>query len=237
MMTRRRGPAKRLLILPALLLIGLIVGLHLVRDATARDLDPTLRIDALPRVAGDVMRCTRSDDETVLHEIRSQLDPGGRVTSGMVLACPTAYDGLEVRYVGELVGDLLERDAGTWVMVNDDDYALEVGPLATHRHQRGTNTGLTVWLPHALRGHVTGLGGPGQRGDVVELRGQIMRTDPADGGGLTLRADSLTLLAAATPVEDPLDLPQGLLALGAAGGGAGLWLLRHRTLRPPRGRS
>lgn len=230
MTARRSGPAKRLLILPALLLVGLIVGLHLVRDATARDLDPTLRIDALPPVAGDAMRCTRSDDETVIQDIRRHLDPGGRVTSSMVLACPAAYESLEVLYVGELVGDLLERDAGAWVMVNDDDYALDVGPLATHRHQHGTNAGLTVWLPDALLGHVTGLGGPGQRGDVVELRGRIMRTDPADGGGLTLRADSLTLLAATTPADDPLDLPQALLALGAAGAGAGLWLLRRRNL-------
>jgi hypothetical protein len=67
-----------------------------------------------------------------------------------VTSCPAAYDGHRVTYVGELVGDLLRREGGAWVLVNDDDYALRVGPLPAHPELRGTNSGLSVWLPDPL---------------------------------------------------------------------------------------
>jgi hypothetical protein len=76
---------------------------------------------------------------------------------------------------------------------------------------------------------VTGLGRPNVRGDVVEIVGVVHRTDPADGEGLTLRADHVRVLAPAHPVDEPLDLPQLWFALGASGVAATLWLVRRRA--------
>ena len=39
---------------------------------------------------------------------------------------------------------------GAWVLVNDDAYALDVGPLQGHSQFRGGNSGLSVWLPAPL---------------------------------------------------------------------------------------
>jgi hypothetical protein len=146
-----------------------------------------------------------------------------RVTSAQVLGCPVAFDGRSVTFVGELVGDLLTRDGGAWVLVNDDDYALELGPLPSHRDRRGTNSGLSVWLPEGLHRQVTGLGGPGQRGDLVRIDGVVRRADRSDGGGLTLRADSLEVLSPAAPVEEPLNVAQVWLAVGALATAAAVW--------------
>lgn len=228
-MSRPRQPIAGLLLLPVLLIVGLLVVLHLVRDATAQPPAPDLVVDALPPVVGEPTRCTRQGEPDVVQELRSGHVPGGRITSALVTSCPAAYDGQEVLYAGELVGDLLHRDGGAWVMVNDDDYALEVGPLSGHDDPRGTNSGLSVWLPDDLLDDITGLGQPGQRGDVVAVHGRIVRTDPHDGGGLTLRADAMTIEAPATPVGADFDLPQALFALAAAGVGGLLWTVRRRS--------
>lgn len=232
-MTRRQGPAKRLLVLPALLVVGLLVLVHVVRDAGPPPADHELAVADLPPVAGQVTRCSRGDPPATLGRIREELDLRDRVTSELVHACPTVFDGLEVHYVGELVGDLLHREDGAWVMVNDDDYALETGPLPTHRDQRGMNSGLSVWLADGLHQQITAPGAPNRRGDVVHLVGRIHRTDPRDGGGLTLRAQQLTVLAPATEIDEPVDLPQAALAGAALAAGALLWGLRRRSRSAP----
>jgi hypothetical protein len=231
-MPRRRHhrPAKRLLVVPALLFATLLIGLHQVDALHPRPLDPELHVDPeqVAEPLGRPQRCERTDPASV-DRARPPVIPGDRVTSGLVLACPEAYDGLRVRYVGELVGDLLHRDGGAWVLVNDDDYALEVGPLPGHRHLRGTNRGLSVWLPDQLADQVTGLGRPNRRGDVVELAGRIVRADPTDGEGLTLRADSLRVIAPARDVDEPLDVPQLWFAVAASLLAGVLWTIRRRA--------
>jgi hypothetical protein len=229
---RRRRPAKRLLIVPTILLAGLIGGLETFQNATAPAVDASHGIDVEAEApsATDLRTCSRTGEgaeprELPAHPIR------GRVTSEQVLACPSDFDGLRVTYVGELVGDLLERRGSAWILVNDDDYALEYGPLPAHGRHRGTNSGLTVWLPTHLLDHVTGFGRPNRRGDLVEIQGRIVRTDPDDGGGLTLRADDLRLLAPSAAVDEPLNLPQLWLAAAALLTAAVLALGRRRDQR------
>jgi hypothetical protein len=232
MRRRHHRPAKRLLVLPALLLVALLAGLHVVDQLHPRPVDTRLAVDAdeVGAASADAVPCDRTDPFTV-DRVRPS-DGSARVTSTQVHACPEAYDGRRIRYVGELVGDLLPRRDGSWVQVNDDAYALEVGPLPGHRDLRGSNTGLAVWLPDAL-GHVpTGLGRPDQRGEVVALEGTLLRTDPEDGDGLTLRADRIEVLAPAVTVEEPLDRPQLWFAVGASLAAAGAWVVRRRAAGP-----
>jgi hypothetical protein len=136
----------------------------------------------------------------------------GRISSTAVVECPDLFDGRQVTYVGEVVGDILHRDGGAWLLVNDDDYALEVGPAGAGGELRGANSGLAVWLPDPLPDELTRAGGHGWRGDVIEVNGTIHRVDPADGGGLTLRADDIVVLAEARRADPPFNGPQGLLA-------------------------
>jgi hypothetical protein len=112
-----------------------------------------------PVVELDLAGCERDHDGNGLLD-RPVETIGRRVTSELVVSCPTRFDGHQVTYVGEAVGDLLVRDGGAWVLVKGDDYALEVGPLPGHRDRRGTNAGLSVWLPNPLSERLTGLGRP-----------------------------------------------------------------------------
>ncbi|MEX2625994.1 MAG: hypothetical protein WD225_03865 [Ilumatobacteraceae bacterium] len=226
-------PAARLVLGPALFLVVLVVGLQTVQAVDERPPEPgmTVAADTLAPIAGEPVRCERERPDTEpAQRLAETLPAGGRVTAAMVVACPQAFDGRRVAFAGELVGDLLRRDGGAWVQLNDDAYALDVGPLPAHDDLRGVNSGLQVWVPQE---HLDGLtpGRPGRRGDVVEVQGVIRRADPDDAGGLTLRADRLQVVAETTEVHVPVDGVQVALAAGACALAAGLWLIRRRETR------
>ncbi len=190
-------------------------------------------VAGVPPAALDQDRsCRRLVEDDVVADIRADFPEGGRVTSTQVYLCPLAFDGLEVTYVGEVVGELLPRDGGAWAQVNDDSYALETGPMVGHRERTGFNTGMTVWLDDELADRIEAPGRPALRGDVVLLRGTLLRADPEDAGGITLRATEMETLAEPLAVEPPLHRIQVavavvlfLLALGAT-----VWARRQRRL-------
>lgn len=237
-MSRGRGPSRRLLLVPVVLFVALFVAVTAIEAASPRTVDPALRIavpdpgaqpdPALDRATDDP-ECSRDGDPQVVADVRAALTDRPHVSSTMVLSCPAAFDGMTVQYTGELVGDLLRRRGGAWVLVNDDDYALEVGPLPAHGALRGLNSGLTVWLPERLVSEVTGVGRPDRRGDVFAFEGRIERADGQDGGGLTLRVTEARLLAASQATDAPLDVPQLLFAGALTLVAGSLWVLRRRA--------
>lgn len=222
-MTARRW---RTLVVSVLLVvaIGALVGwLRATAPGSPTDTSVT---DAVP--AGNALTCAELEDALPSVPLDDQT-VAGRATSGAVLSCPFAFDGLLVTYVGEVVGDILQRDGGAWLLVNDDPYALEQGPLTAGDTPRGTNSGLTVWLPDPLTDLVDEPGEHGVRGDVVEVTGRVNRADPADGGGLTVRAEDARLLAEAVVLEEPVHWPQvGVAALLAVLALLTLWRERER---------
>lgn len=175
---------------------------------------PTRTLDVTaPQPQFEVIECERTlPDAPEGFEEEQLVDPVGLVRSVEVLNCPQAFDGQFVVYIGEVVGDVLRRDGGAWVLMNDDDYALELGPLHAHQEFRGTNSGLSVWLPDPLPDLVEEPGRAGQRGDVLQVRGILHRTDPADGGGLTIRARDAELIARWQPIDTPVNVPQAVVA-------------------------
>lgn len=180
------------------------------------------------------------DDVATCAELEAEMEAGtliegqsvGLAKSGTILSCPFTFDGLLVTYVGEVVGDVLRRDGGSWVLVNDDAYALEVGPLTPGDTPTGTNSGLTVWLPDPLEELADEPGRPDVRGDVLAVTGRVNRADPADGGGLTIRAEDATLLAEAVELDVPIHWNQVVTALVLAVAALGLlWRERERRDR------
>lgn len=241
---RRRAPTRRLLLGVVVVLAALFGGVVWL-EAAHPQLDPTDNaVPGVPPLAlEDEPTCRRFVDETPIVDIRERLasdaareqiredfPSGGRISSTQVFLCPSAYDGLSVTYVGEVVGELLPRDGGAWAQVNDDDYALVSGPVVGHRERAGFNTGLSVWLPEDLAERIEQPGRPALRGDVVLLRGTILRADPDDGGGITLRATELETLAPPLEIEPPLHVLQVVVAgvLSALALAATLWAGRVR---------
>ncbi len=203
--TRRR---MRWPLLGVVVLLGLLLALTSSLERGAPRLSSSApAVTGLPTpVLDEPVRCMRADDRIGVDDLRLRLAPEGRITSAIVSACPRLLDGREVVYVGEVVGDVLRRDGGAWVQVNDDAYALDVGPFGPHRERRGFSSGLSVWLPDGLHEQLGAPGRHGRRGDVISVRGVLLRTDPADGGGITVRAETLEVLAPSIAVDEPLNL-------------------------------
>ncbi len=213
-----------------ILLVVAIAGLVSWLRATAPSSPTETSVaDILP--PGDLATCdeleTEAETGTLLED-----QSVGRAQSGTILSCPFTFDGLLVTYVGVVVGDVLRRDGGAWALVNDDPYALEDGPLTVGDTPRGTNSGLTVWLPEPLDELADEPGRPDRRGDVLVVTGRVNRADPADGGGLTIRAEDATLLAEAVELEIPIHWNQVIAAAVLAVAALGLlWNERERRDR------
>lgn len=248
-MSARREPTApsrtRAVLAGALVLLTLLVVGTAALEAAHPQLDPSgNRVAGIPALAlDDEPTCRRFVDETPIQDIRQRFlaqetlqrtDGGptgpGRISSTQLFSCPSAYDGLTVRYVGEVVGELLPRRGGAWAQVNDDAYALQTGPLVGHRERAGFNTGMSVWLPDDLAARIEQPGRPALRGDVVLLEGTVHRADPRDGGGITLRATAMETLATPVTVEPPLHVLQVVVAvlLVQIAIGTSLWAYRRR---------
>lgn len=220
------GRRWRTLATSVLLVIGIGVLVAWLRATAPASPTDTSVTSLLP--PGDALTCDELQEEPGA-ATPSRDTVVGLATSGTVLSCPFAFDGLLVTYTGEVVGDVLQRDGGAWLLVNDDPYALEQGPLTAGEAPRGTNSGLTVWLPDPLTALVDEPGEHGVRGDVIEVTGRVNRTDPADGGGLTIRAEEVTLLAEAVAVDEPVHWAQvGAAVVLAALALLTLWRERER---------
>lgn len=205
-------------VLGVVVLLGLLLALTTLLERSApvtASSAPSVQSLADPLLDAPV-RCARADSTDRIEELRARILTDGRLTSAIATACPRLLDGRRVTYVGEVVGDVLRRDGGAWLLVNDDAYALEVGPFGPHREQRGFNGGLAVWVPDGLHERLGEPGRHGRRGDVISVEGTFQRADPDDGGGMTVRADTLVVLAPSMPIDEPLNRPLVIAATGGA---------------------
>ena len=219
--TDRRAPRRRRrtrwLLIAFVASLASVVGGMVWLEALHPQLEPPAQrgmvvADAPPLALDEVRTCQRSTEHDVADDIRDDFPSGGRISSTQLYQCPSAFDQVEATFVGEAIGELLHRDGGAWLQVNDDAYALEVGPMIGHRERAGFNTGVSVWLPDGLHERVGSVGRPAQRGDILALRGTVHRADPDDGGGITLRADELEVLAEGVAIEPPFHLVQAVVA-------------------------
>ncbi len=215
-MSAGRGRTRWALLGAVLVLAGL-AGLSVAIERAAPRADRSApAVEGLPpTVLVTPVPCRRSDPVEVIAALQARLR-AGRVTAAIVTACPRLFDGREVVHVGEVVGDVLRRDGGAWVTLNDDPYALELGPFGPHRERSGANSGLAVWLPDGLHEDLGAAGRHGRRGAVLRVEGVLERADPANGGGLAIRAERAEVLAAPVEVVEPLDRTLATAALAAA---------------------
>lgn len=104
------------------------------------------------------------------------------------------YDGQQIVYRGEVIGDVMRRGRVAVVNVLDGTYA--VG----------------VWIPVRAAAVLTRTGRYGVVGDVVEVRGTFRRACPEHGGDSDIHAEILTVLTPGKEVREVFDTRQALLA-------------------------
>jgi len=127
------------------------------------------------------------------------------VSADDLVECPDVFDGVTVRYIGETVRAVLHRGPRAWVHLNDDRYALELGPLYEHRTTVGGNSGVPVSIPSAVADDITYVGNARHRGAVLTVIGEFRRANPDDGGGPGIHAGTARITEPGRPVGRPVD--------------------------------
>lgn len=223
-----------------LAIVAAVVGtvLQLERSAPAARLEPLPEAAEIAQDAETAITCRRRlpGEETDEEGDRPPEEPDpqeliGRATSTELVNCPDRFDGRRVSFIGEAVGDVLHRDGGAWVQLNDDPYALSDGPIPASQVYAGYNSGVAVWLDGDLAEIITKPGGPRWRGDVLRVEGIFHRADPADGGGLTIRADQAEVLAPPVRLEREVHEAQAIAAGIAAVIALAITAWERRTAR------
>jgi hypothetical protein len=110
------------------------------------------------------------------------------VSSSLLLDNTFGYDGMEVVYLGEAVGDVMKRGEYAWVNVYDGTYA--VG----------------VYAPSRLLGDVNVLGDYAHRGDMIEVTGVFNRACREHGGDMDIHAREVRLIAKGYSLEHPISM-------------------------------
>ena len=123
----------------------------------------------------------------------------GTVSSALLYECPQLYDDLVVTYTGEVVGEVLRRGDHAWVQLNDDAYALTLGPIGSHAVSAGPNSGVSVRIPITVAEAIENVGASERLGDRLTVRGVFDSGDPADGGGTVIRADDVVAVERGGP--------------------------------------
>jgi hypothetical protein len=219
---RRRAAAVLLLVL--LLGAGLMAAIDTLRHDTP-PIGPLEVADPRTPIECPVPRPREGEERPDAPPARTPV----AVTSAAVLDCPEVFDGRLVRYRGEVVGQALGRGSRVWLQVNDDDYAGDLGPLPGHAGYVGLNGGLGVRVPRAEAATITWRGGPGVRGDLVEVHGRFRRVDPASGEMAVIDGAALTVLEPGGPLPRSPQRDRQVVAYVLVVAAAGLlWLRRRR---------
>ena len=109
-----------------------------------------------------------------------------KVDSNTLIEQAMAYDGREVVFTGEVIGDVLNAGDHVWLNLSD-----------------GSNA-IGVWVEKALTGGIQNVGRYAQHGDTVEVRGIFHRACPDHGGDLDIHAQSVTVIQQGYPVSHPV---------------------------------
>lgn len=212
-----RGPRRvtSLAALAGLLAVGLMVaalvaGLEWLANPAGRlpDLDPPAEPE------GDVVAAPEECPDV------DAADEPVDVSASLLIECPRSFHERTVTYQGEAVRAVLARDDWAWLHVNDDPYARQAGPVATHRTAMGGNAGVPVRIPlqHAEAINITG--DAHHRGATVAVTGTWKTDGATDGGGPAIRAHTVDLVKPGRRLRQPTDplraWTAGLLAAAAA---------------------
>jgi hypothetical protein len=95
------------------------------------------------------------------------------ISSTELIEMPQEYDGEEVAYEGEVIGDIMKRRSGAWVNIND-----------------GYNS-IGVWMTPKLAGVIEHRGSYKSKGDILRVKGIFHRACPQHGGDLDIHAASV----------------------------------------------
>lgn len=229
----RRRPAgvrRRVVSASALVIVGVLMGVFAfaneLRHPLTDDGELARGVIADPRAEPDCPVPDELGDEP--ETPRAGPTEPREVASTELLSCPRAFDEQLVRYVGEPVGEVLERRDHAWVQLNDGVYS-QSAPLPLRPDFAGSNTGIGVRLPARGVGEIVHVGGPERRGDLIAVEGRFHRSLPDTADTMAIDAHRVQRLRPGGPIEHRV-LPDRRLAAITLGVLAAAMVLAERLV-------
>lgn len=156
--------------------------------------------------------------------------PGIAAASAQLIESAAAWDGRDVLFSGEAIGEPLARGTHAWLQLNDDAYqsrrSVEEAP-----RRGGYNRGLAVWAPLELARRVGTFGGYRREGDSVQVAGTFNAACREHGGDMDIHAASLEILRRGHEVSHRLDARRLVLGLALLSLSGILVLVRRAARR------
>jgi len=147
---------------------------------------------------------------------------------------PKKYNGTDVTFEGESIGEAMVRGDDAWIHLNDDAYMYK--NVEEGAELGGFNTGMPVWLPANLAEKIGTFGDYKHEGDIVKVSGVFNAACGQHGGDMDIHATTLAVTVPGRNALDPVKPWKLLLAIGMTLGAAGVWYSNRRaTHRERRG--
>ena len=117
------------------------------------------------------------------------------VSSDKLIENENFYDGKEVVYKGEAVGDLMKRGNYFWVNVLE-----------------GTNA-IGIWCPLNMKNTIQITGDYGHKGDTIQVRGIFHKACKEHGGDLDIHAMEILKISPGQKIEDKIEARKLIAAI------------------------
>ena len=155
-----------------------------------------------------------------------------QASSSELVEEPGAYDGGEITFTGEAIGEAMERGEMAWLHLNDDAYyqlnTEEGTPLG------GYNSGMAIWVSGELTDAIAHYGDHSNAGDIVRVTGTFNAACAEHGGDMDIHAESLAVVTPGRRVREPLNRGKALWAVSLAAIAAAVFFIDRRGERRER---
>jgi hypothetical protein len=106
------------------------------------------------------------------------------ISSTELITNPKEYDGKEIVYEGEVIGEVMPRRQGVWVNVNDGDNSLG------------------VWMSPQQARVIDYKGSYKTKGDILRIKGIFHYACPEHGGDLDIHANSVQNIKSGWQIQE-----------------------------------
>lgn len=157
----------------------------------------------------------------------AQTPSPNKFSSGDLVEEPQRFEGAEIRFTGEAIGEVMVRGENAWIHINDDSYYLK--NVEEGAKLGGLNSGMAVYLPAELTEQITYYGDYKHEGDIVTIKGTFNAACAQHGGDMDIHATELEVEVPGHVVVDEVMPWKLALAIALALLAAGLYVVQRRT--------
>lgn len=136
--------------------------------------------------------------------------PGAGVDSAALVENANAWNGRQITFTGEAIGESMVRGEMAWIHVNDDPY-MEKG-VGEGAPLGGYNSGHAIWIPVELARRIVFFGDCQNHGDIIRITGTFNSACREHGGDMDIHAVSLEVVHPGRPLARPINMGRAAVA-------------------------